>query len=119
MDAPTTNRTQISTDIGNITCQNNTNTISALDMAYQQIKATNLPLALNTIVLFTDGSPNGINAQFPARAPSSNESRWGPASHFTHAERLDFWNHEQLWFRQQYRSGQRDSTPTPSASTCR
>jgi len=80
MDAPTTNFTQISTDIGNITCQNNTNTISALDMAYQQIKASNLPLALNTILLFTDGAPNGINAQFRARAPSSNESRWGPAS---------------------------------------
>jgi Mg-chelatase subunit ChlD len=80
MDTPTTNFTQISTDIGNITCQNNTNTISALDEAYQQIKATNLPLALNTIVLFTDGSPNGISAQFPARAPTSAESRWGPSS---------------------------------------
>jgi hypothetical protein len=80
MDAPTTSLTQINTDIGNITCQNNTNTISALDEAYQQIKALNLPLALNTIVLFTDGSPNGINAQFPARAPSSTESRWGPSS---------------------------------------
>ncbi len=80
MDAPSTNFTQISTDIGNITCQANTNTISALDVAYQQIKATNLPLALNTIVLFTDGSPNGISAQFPARAPTSAESRWGPSS---------------------------------------
>ena len=80
MDAPTTNFTQINTDIGNIQCQNNTNTISALDVAYQQITATGLPLALNTIVLFTDGSPNGINAQFPARAPSSAESRWGPDS---------------------------------------
>jgi len=80
LDAPTTSRTQVNTDIGNITCSDNTNTISALDVAYQQIKATNLPLALNTILLFTDGSPNGVNAQFPARAPSSNESRWGPAS---------------------------------------
>jgi hypothetical protein len=80
MDAPTAVRTQVNTDIGNITCQNNTNTISGLDVAYQQIKATNLPLALNTIVLFTDGAPNGINAQFPARAPSSTESRWGPSS---------------------------------------
>ena len=52
-------------------------------MAYQQIKAANLPLALNTIVLFTDGSPNGLTAQFPARVPlpypGTNESRWGPA----------------------------------------
>lgn len=74
-DAPTTSRTQISTDIGNITCGNNTNTISALELAYQQIKNTGLPLALNTIVLFTDGSPNGVTANFPARAAS--DSRWG------------------------------------------
>ncbi len=79
LDAPTTSRTQVNTDIGNITCGSNTNTISALDVAYQQIKAANLPLALNTIVLFTDGSPNGISAQFPARAPSVAESRWGPS----------------------------------------
>jgi hypothetical protein len=80
LDVPTTSRTQVNTDLGNITCGNNTNTISALDVAYQQIKAVNLPLALNTIVLFTDGSPNGISAQFPARAPAVNESRWGPAT---------------------------------------
>ena len=79
LDAPTTSRTQVNTDIGNITCGANTNTISALDVAYQQIKAANLPLALNTIVLFTDGSPNAITAKFPARAPAVQESRWGPS----------------------------------------
>jgi Flp pilus assembly protein TadG len=79
-DTPSTNQAQVNTDIGNITCSNNTNSISALDVAYQQIKAANLPLAINTIVLFTDGSPNGITAQFPARVPSSSESRWGPAT---------------------------------------
>jgi Flp pilus assembly protein TadG len=77
MDAPTTTRTQVSTDIGNINCNSNTNTISALELAYQQIKNANLPLALNTIVLFTDGSPNGVTADFPARA--SLDNRWGPA----------------------------------------
>src|SRR5580704_12604926 len=84
LDAPTASRTQVNTDIGNINCNSNTNTISALDMAYQQIKAANLPLALNTIVLFTDGSPNGITAQFPARVPlpypGTNESRWSPGT---------------------------------------
>jgi Flp pilus assembly protein TadG len=79
MDAPTASRTQVNSDIGAIMCGNNTNTISALDVAYQQIKAANLPLALNTIVLFTDGSPNGLTAKFPARAPAVNESRWGPS----------------------------------------
>lgn len=79
MDAPTTSRTQVNTDIGNISCGSNTNTISALDLAYQQIKNAGLRLALNTIVLFTDGSPNGITANFPARAPANADTRWGPA----------------------------------------
>jgi hypothetical protein len=77
-DSPTTNHTQISNDIAAIQqCQNNTNTTSALEIAYQQIRNTNLPLALNTIVLFTDGSPNGVTANFPARTLVDN--RWGPA----------------------------------------
>jgi len=77
MDAPTTVRAQVNTDIGNINCGNNTNTISALDVAYQQIQNAGLPLALNTIVLFTDGSPNGVTANFPARTAA--DTRWGPA----------------------------------------
>jgi Flp pilus assembly protein TadG len=67
----------LNTAIGSITCGSNTNTISALEMAYQQIKAVNLPLALNTIILFTDGSPNGVSAAFPTRG--SVDNRWGPA----------------------------------------
>ena len=77
MDAPTTNRVQVNNDIAAINCNNNTNTISALELAYQQIKATGLPLALNTIVLFTDGSPNGITANFPAY--TSADTRYAPA----------------------------------------
>ncbi len=78
-DAPTTSRTQVNTDIGAITCSSNTNTISALELAYEQIKLTALPLALNSIVLFTDGSPNGVTASFPVRAPAVSETRYGPA----------------------------------------
>lgn len=77
MDSPTTSRTQVNTDIANITCGSNTNTISALELAYQQIKKTALPLALNSIILFTDGSPNGITASFPVRA--AVDTRYGPA----------------------------------------
>lgn len=79
MDAPTTTRTQVNSDIGAITCGSNTNTISALELAYEQIQKTNLPLALNEIILFTDGSPNGITAYFPARDPSVADTRNGPA----------------------------------------
>jgi Flp pilus assembly protein TadG len=67
----------LNADIGAIVCQSNTNTISALELAYQQIKTVNLPLAENTIMLFTDGSPNGVSANFPLR--TSLDSRWGPA----------------------------------------
>jgi Flp pilus assembly protein TadG len=77
VDAPTTNLAQVSADIGAINCQNNTATIAALDTAYQQIKNKGLPLALNTIVLFTDGSPNGITANFPVRTIADN--RWSPS----------------------------------------
>jgi len=76
-DAPSTNHSQVSTDIGNITCGSNTNTTSALELAYEQIQLANYPLALNTIILFTDGSPNGITASFPVRA--AVDTRYGPA----------------------------------------
>jgi Flp pilus assembly protein TadG len=74
---PSTSHTLVSTLISNITCNSNTNTISALNQAYQWIKNANQPLALNSIVLFTDGSPNGITANFPARAVIDN--RYGPS----------------------------------------
>jgi hypothetical protein len=68
----------LSAAIGALTCQANTNTVSALELAYQQIQAVNLQLAYNTIVLFTDGSPNGISASFPIR--NLKDTRWGPAA---------------------------------------
>ena len=77
LDAPTVARAQVNSDIGSISCTSNTNTVSALDLAWQQIQSAGLPLALNTIVLFTDGSPNGITANFPVR--TSADTRWGPA----------------------------------------
>jgi Flp pilus assembly protein TadG len=67
----------LNADIGSIVCQANTNTISALELAYQQLQNVGMPLAENEIVLFTDGSPNGVNATFPLR--TSLDSRWGPA----------------------------------------
>jgi len=77
--APSTNygNGTLNADIGAIVCQSNTNTVSALEVAYQQIRTVNLPLAKNTIMLFTDGSPNGVSAQFPLR--TQHDSRWGPA----------------------------------------
>ncbi len=71
--------------IAAISCGSNTNTISALNLAYTEIRSVGWPLAENTIVLFTDGSPNGVSAAFPIRAiagqavGANGDSRWGPA----------------------------------------
>jgi len=65
----------LNTLLGNISCSNNTNTTTGLWLAYEQIKSVGLPLAYNTIVLFTDGSPNGISADFPVRTQS--DTRYG------------------------------------------
>jgi hypothetical protein len=44
--------------------QSNTGTAEALSLSYQELQRVNLPGALNVIVLFTDGLPNGVTADF-------------------------------------------------------
>jgi len=80
--APSTNFKQsgnggVIQQIANLQCGNNTNTTAALELGYQQIKNVGLPLAENTIVLFTDGVPNGVTANFPVR--TSVDTRLGPS----------------------------------------
>jgi hypothetical protein len=48
--------------LGTLVCGGQTGTEPALWLAYQQLKIINEPGALNIIVLFTDGSPNGYPA---------------------------------------------------------
>lgn len=67
----------LSAAVGDITCARNTNTTGGLEMAYQQLRGQNLPLAENVIILFTDGAPNGLTADFPLR--TQVDDRWGPA----------------------------------------
>src|ERR1700730_14197645 len=78
--APTLNfKTQsppMETTIGGMVCGGNTGTAHALNVAYQQIKAINEPGALNIIVLFTDGLPNGIVSNaFPVK--TQIDTRYG------------------------------------------
>ena len=54
----------IYTSINNIVSNGNTGTAEGLMYACEEIKAANQPGALNVIVLFTDGQPNGITANF-------------------------------------------------------
>jgi len=64
--------------ISEINCGSNTNTEAAIYKAYQDIKTVNQRLAQNVIVLFTDGVPNAVNAQFPVR--TKVDSRMSPAA---------------------------------------
>ncbi|MGA2182189.1 MAG: VWA domain-containing protein [Bryobacteraceae bacterium] len=63
-----------------LSCSGSTNTTAALNLAYSQLKtAINLPLAVNTIVLFTDGMPNAISSNaWPVR--NFVDTRYGGSS---------------------------------------
>ena len=50
-----------------VTCTGWTNTPTAYWNAYQELVAINQPLALNMIVLFTDGVPTSVTARYPIR----------------------------------------------------
>jgi Flp pilus assembly protein TadG len=52
----------LATEIGKITSSGNTNSATALWIAYQQLANLNQPGALNVILFFTDGLPNGVTA---------------------------------------------------------
>jgi Flp pilus assembly protein TadG len=54
----------ILSSISNIAIGSNTGSAEALMLAYKEIVAANQPGALNVIVFFTDGLPNGITANF-------------------------------------------------------
>ncbi len=61
--------------INALVCTSSTNTTAALNLAYTELKSVNEPIALNTIVLFTDGMPNSISAAFPFR--NQVDTRYG------------------------------------------
>ncbi len=52
------------TSISNIVIGSNTGSADGLMLAYKELQAANQPGALNVIVFFTDGLPNGITANF-------------------------------------------------------
>jgi Flp pilus assembly protein TadG len=61
------NAPSLSTVIGGVQCYGDTGTAGALNQAYTQLQTINEPGALNLIVFFTDGHPNGIAANFPVK----------------------------------------------------
>jgi Flp pilus assembly protein TadG len=66
------------TRLGSMDCSGGTSTAMALWQAYQQIVTINEPGTLNLIVLFTDGWPNAVTADYPVK--QITDSRYGPVS---------------------------------------
>ncbi len=62
----------IPTLINAINSGSNTGMAEALWLAYQELKKNPLDGALNLIVLFTDGLPNGVTAYFNDTVPANN-----------------------------------------------
>jgi Flp pilus assembly protein TadG len=60
----TTFKTQVDAQIDGIAGEGNTGSAQALWKAYNELQNLNEPGALNVIVFFTDGLPNGITADF-------------------------------------------------------
>ncbi len=61
--------------ISTVICTGGTSTAMAVSEAYNQLSAIAEPGALNIIMLFTDGIPTGLTAQFPVK--QSIDSRYG------------------------------------------
>jgi Flp pilus assembly protein TadG len=59
-----TNTPSLDTTLSNLVCGGNTGSAQALWQAYQQLVTINQPGALNLIVFFTDGQPNGVSFDF-------------------------------------------------------
>ncbi len=66
-----------------IQCGGNTGSAHALWMAYQQLQVINEPGALNLIVFFTDGVPNGVSANFPVKTVA--DTRYSVSNPWTSA----------------------------------
>jgi Flp pilus assembly protein TadG len=60
----TTETPNMLTTISNMVSGSNTGTAEGLMLAWKELQAANEPGALNIIVLWTDGAPNGITADF-------------------------------------------------------
>lgn len=66
--------------INSIACNGYTGTAQALWQAYQQLVTINEPGALNVIVLFTDGQPNSLTANFPVKTQITSYAPTGQST---------------------------------------
>lgn len=64
----------MSEKVNNLVCSNSTGSAAALELAQAQFSAITRPGALNIIVFFTDGAPNGFNGNFLVKSGSACNS---------------------------------------------
>jgi Flp pilus assembly protein TadG len=82
----TTGSPNLNTQIGNISCGGNTGSAQGLSVAKLMLDQLNQPGAINAIVFFTDGEPNGLSADWPIATqptpvyPTSSGKNGGPDS---------------------------------------
>ena len=60
----------------NLNCAGGTNTAPSINLAWDSIRNVGLKLAMNEVLLFTDGMPNIITGNFPLR--TQRDTRFGP-----------------------------------------
>lgn len=65
----------------NINCSGGTNTAPSINLAWDQIRNVGLRLAMNEIILFTDGMPNLMTGNWPLR--TQRDTRFGPAQNYS------------------------------------
>jgi len=64
----------------NVNCAGTTNTAPSINLAYDAIKNVGLKLAMNEILLFTDGMPNVMTGNWPLR--TQRDTRLGTGSQY-------------------------------------
>jgi Flp pilus assembly protein TadG len=64
--------------LANLTCNGWTNTAPSLNISWDAIRGVGLKLAMNSIILFTDGMPNQVTGNFPIRYERDTRYGQGP-----------------------------------------
>jgi len=70
------NSPSLTTVLGELQCYGDTGTAEALYQAHSQLQQVNLPGALNLVVFFTDGHPNGVAAAYPVKTKTDTRYSW-------------------------------------------
>ncbi len=77
----------LNAQLKNVSCGGNTNTAPSINMAWAAIRNVGLKLAMNEILLFTDGMPNVMTGNFPLR--TQRDTRLGIGANYPGATNPD------------------------------